>query len=100
MNTPNNQRRKASRQRIETAFVRLLQERELHKITVTELCSLADVNRTTFYANYLDIYDLADTVQKRLEEEVSELYREEREQKRNTNDFLKLFRHIRENQLF
>lgn len=68
MNTPNNRRRKASRDRIETAFVRLLQDRELSQLSVTAICQEADVNRTTFYANYLDIYDLADAVQKRLEE--------------------------------
>ena len=100
MNTPNNRRRKASQARMEMAFVQLLQSRELNKISVTDLCKLAQVNRTTFYANYLDIYDLADTVQKKLEEEVAQLYREEREQKYNSNDFLKLFRHIYENQIF
>lgn len=100
MNTPNNKRRRDSRDRLETAFVRLLQEQELHQLTVTALCKEAGVNRTTFYANYLDIHDLADAVQKRLEGEVLDLYREEREQHYNSNDFFKLFRHIYENQLF
>lgn len=100
MNTPNNRRRRESQNRIETAFVRLLQERELKELTVTEICAEAGINRTTFYANYLDLYDLADAVQKRLEAEVFALYAEEREQGYNSNDFLKLFRHIRENPLF
>lgn len=100
MNTPNNKRRRESRKRVEMAFVKLLQQKEFNEITVTEVCKDAGVNRTTFYANYLDLYDLADAVQKRLEEEVFELYSEEREAKRSSNDFLKLFRHIRENQLF
>lgn len=100
MNTPNNKRRRDSQRRIETAFVQLLQEREIGEVTVTELCKLAGVNRTTFYANYADIYALADAVLKSLEEEVLGLYAEERESKKNTNDFLKLFRHIYENQLF
>ncbi len=100
MNTPNNKRRRESQKRIEMAFVQLLQANDLNQITVTELCKRAKVNRTTFYANYLDLYDLADAVQKKLEAEVAELYREEREQKYNSNDFLKLFRHIRENQIF
>ena len=63
MNKPNNMRRRASRDRIETAFVRLLQDRELSSLSVTEICKAADVNRTTFYANYIDIYDLADAGQ-------------------------------------
>ena len=37
MNTPNNRRRKASRDRIETAFVRLLQDRELSQLSVTAI---------------------------------------------------------------
>jgi len=100
MNTPNNKRRRESRKRIETALVRLLQDRELAEITVSEICKSAEVNRTTFYANYMDIYDLADAVQQSLEDEVRALYREEWEQRRSSHDFLKLFYHIRENPLF
>lgn len=100
MNTENNKRRRESRARIEAAFVKLLQDNDLSKISVTALCKAAQVNRTTFYANYLDIYDLADAVQKRLEQEVFGLFQEEREQGYNSNDFLKLFRHIYENQIF
>lgn len=98
MNTPNNKRRKASQNRIQQAFVQLLEEKELHKISVTDICKLAEVNRTTFYANYLDIYDLADAVQDTLEQEVATLYQEERDRSYNSNNFLKLFRHIYENQ--
>jgi len=100
MNTPNNKRRKESRNRIETAFIHLLQRQELYEIRVTDICKAAEVNRTTFYANYVDIYDLAEAVQKRLEEEVLALYSEEWAQGSGSHDFLKLFRHIRENPLF
>ena len=100
MNTPNNRRRRESRQRIEDAFMQLIQHRELKEISVTELCQTASVNRTTFYANYVDLYDLAEAVQKHLEEEVRNLYQEEWEHRNNSHDFLKLFRHIRENPLF
>ena len=67
---------------------------------MTEICKKAHLNRSTFYANYLDIYDLADKVANALENEVSLLYRDEREKKYNSNDFLKLFRHIKDNQIF
>ena len=100
MNTQNNKRRKASQNKIETAFVELLQEKELQKITVTDICKTAGVNRTTFYANYLDLPDLAEAVRKKLEADVFGLYEEERQQGYNSNDFLKLFRHIYQNQLF
>lgn len=99
MNTANNKRRKESQKRIESAFIQLLQDQELDKISVTQICQLAQVNRTTFYANYLDIYDLADAVQKRLEEEVLGLSQDNSEGIFKFN-FLKLFQHIKENQLF
>lgn len=100
MNTPNNKRRKASRNRIEAAFMELLQQNDLARISVTELCRVAGVNRTTFYANYLDIYDLADAVQKRLEEEVAGLCQEAPVLEYSGIDHLRLLRHIQENQLF
>lgn len=100
MNTPNNKRKKASMERIEKVFIELLQTKELNEISVSEICKRAGLNRTTFYANYADIYGLADAIRDKLENEVSELYKEEVAQGFNSNDYLKLFRHIHDNQLF
>lgn len=55
MNTKNNKRRRESKHKIENAFIELLQEKEVTAISVTDICKLANVNRTTFYANYLDM---------------------------------------------
>lgn len=100
MNTANNKRRRESKKRIENALVKLLQQHELNQISVTEICKIAEVNRTTFYANYIDIFDLADAVQKSMEEDVLGLYHEEMAKGQGSNDFLKLFRHIKENPIF
>lgn len=100
MNTPNNKRKKESRRKMESVFIELLQNRNLEQISVTDLCKQAGVNRTTFYANYVDIYDLADSIRHQLEEGLSQLYQEEIASGFNSNDYLKLFRHIKENQLF
>lgn len=99
MNTPNNKRRKESKERIENALITLLQNHELSKISITEICKLANVNRTTFYANYLDIYDLANAVQERLWNDIMNLYQEEWRQGHSSHDFLRLFYHIKENPL-
>lgn len=100
MNTPNNKRKKESMERMEKVFVDLLQTRELAAIRVSELCKRAGVNRTTFYANYADIYGLADSIRDKLEDNLSSLYQSEIAQGFNSNDYLKLFRHIRDNQIF
>ena len=100
MNTKNNKRRRESVEKIEKVFVELLQTQELNELTVSDICKKAGINRSTFYANYVDIYELADKVKQRLEEDVDCLYREEIEQGFNSNDYLKLFRHIKDNQLF
>ena len=60
MNIKNNRRRRQSKERIEKAFIESLQTKELHQITVSDICKACQLNRSTFYANYEDIYDLAD----------------------------------------
>ncbi len=100
MNTPNNKRKKASVERMERVFIDLLQTKELAEISVSDLCKRAGLNRTTFYANYTDIYGLADSIRDKLENNLSDLYQQEILQGFNSNDYLKLFRHIKENQIF
>lgn len=100
MNTPNNRRRKESREKIEKVFVELLQSKNLNQIRVSDICNQAGLNRTTFYANYPDIYGLADSIRDRLEANLSGLYQEEVETGVNSNNYLKLFRHIQQNQIF
>lgn len=100
MNTKNNRRRRASIERIEKAFIELLQTKELNEITVSQICKNSGLNRSTFYANYADVYELAEKIKENLEEEVKQLYEEEMANEFNSNDYLKLFRHIQSNQLF
>lgn len=100
MNTPNNKRKKESIARIEKVFMELLQTKEISEISVSDICKRAGLNRTTFYANYPDIYGLADSMRDKLETAVSDLYSGEITQGFNSHDYLKLFCHIQENQLF
>src|SRR5699024_6555451 len=43
---------------LKQALISLLKEKRISRISVKELCELADVNRSTFYAHYTDIYSL------------------------------------------
>lgn len=47
---------------IQEAFIGLLNEKPLDKITVREIAQSCGVNRNTFYYHYHDVYDLLDTI--------------------------------------
>ncbi len=100
MNTKNNKRKRASMQKIEQVLIELLQTKELNQISVSDICKRANLNRSTFYANYIDIYGLADTMREKLEAQVADLYKNEIMQGFNSHNYLLLFRHIKENQIF
>lgn len=57
-----NQRIRVTRRMLKEALVRLLDEKSLEKITVYELCTEAQINRTTFYKYYGSPYDLMDDI--------------------------------------
>ncbi len=58
MNTKNNARSQASRAALRQALLKLLEKQELSEITASQLCREAEVNRSTFYAHYENIWDL------------------------------------------
>ena len=47
-----------SRQMIKKAFAEMLNEKDIAKITVTDIVEKAGISRGTFYAHYMDVYDL------------------------------------------
>jgi Transcriptional regulator len=51
----------------------LILEKELHKITVRELTTRADIHRATFYAHYSDIYDLYKQIENEVIEEMNKI---------------------------
>jgi AcrR family transcriptional regulator len=55
-----------SKKMIREAYLELIQEKEIPKITVTDIVRRADINRSTFYAHYTDIRG----VQEELENEI------------------------------
>lgn len=53
-----------SKERIRTSLAECLQTTSLDKISVKEICEKADINRSTFYAHYTDIFTLYNEVKK------------------------------------
>lgn len=65
-----------SRLLIKTAFAELLNEKDMNKITVTDIVDRANISRGTFYAHYLDVYDLYAAIQTNMIEAIDELLNE------------------------
>lgn len=63
-----NQRNTTTKKKVQDALLTLLEQKEIDKVTIKELCDLADINRTTFYNHYGSQYDvLQEIVQTYLE---------------------------------
>lgn len=100
MNIKDNKRKKESQTKIEKEFLKLIQTKELNEIKVTDIVKNAHVNRSTFYANYIDIYDLADKIKEEMFYNFLNLYQEEVKIEKHSYNYLKMFEHIKENQIY
>lgn len=54
---------KRSKKLIREAYLELLKNKPEHKITVTDIVTLADINRTTFYAHYPDVRGVIEEIE-------------------------------------
>ncbi len=57
-------REKKTKRNIRNAFIELRSKKPLERISIKELAELAEISKATFYLHYKDIYDLSDTLQK------------------------------------
>lgn len=58
----NDRRVKKTKQNIRDSFFRLLKEKPTEKITVSDIIREADINRSTFYFYYDDIFDMIERI--------------------------------------
>ena len=66
-------RTRYTRQVITDAFLQLLRQKPVERITVKEVCALAQINRSTFYRQYKDCFDLMEQLEQRGLELLEEL---------------------------
>lgn len=81
---------------VREGFLRLLQEKPIERISVTEICREADINRGTFYAHYSDPYDLRRSLVAELTEVMQARVREEGVRRLSTVQSLTLLRENKE----
>ena len=77
MNTKGNQRAVETENRIKYVFLNLLKEKEISRISVSEICKRAEIHRTTFYVHYKDVADLMEHLVTEMYQQVTGLLVEE-----------------------
>lgn len=55
---------------LKEALLKLMQKKRVDKITPTELCREADINRNTFYAHFSTVRDVLNMIEQEMEENI------------------------------
>ena len=55
-----------TRRVLKESFLKLLSQKPVNRITVKEVCELAQLNRATFYAHYSDCFALLESIEQEL----------------------------------
>lgn len=74
MNKKNNKQFQSSDIRMKQAMLELMNTTPFDKITVRLICAKAEVNRSTFYAHYIDIYDMIEQMETNLKKKLLDNY--------------------------
>jgi len=80
---------------IKNSFIKLLKKQPVNKITVKDVCELAEINRATFYKHYTDCFDLLRQIEDELIAELEQLV-QELPHKNHTEMFRKMFSKIKD----
>ena len=58
---------------IRTALFKLMESKDITSITISELTSLANVNRRTFYTHYSNVTDILDETESEIVDSIAEM---------------------------
>ncbi len=70
MKKDNDRRVRYTKMMLKQSLLQLMRDRDIGKITVKDICELADINRSTFYTHYSDPMDLLSRIEDELLQEV------------------------------
>lgn len=99
MNKVANEQFKSNERLFMNAFLELLEKKDISKITVRELCEKTNLNRTTFYNHYLDVYDLLDKIGEQHNQNIYALF--SKGHSKNGKENLRLIlNYMKDNQIF
>jgi len=98
MNVKNNARYKISSEKIEDAFLSLLEKYRYEDITISQICKKANINRSTFYCHYDDINDLIIKIEAKFANGTANIFNYG---ERQTNEaIIEMFKFVKENKYF
>lgn len=70
MNEKLDRRKLYTRMVLKNSLIELLQDKPINAISVKEICQIADINRSTFYAHYTDLYDLLQQIEEEIIQDI------------------------------
>ena len=77
MKKSNDRRIRYTRYALQNALIDCMQRKPFNRITVREICETADINRSTFYMHYKDIYELLDEIEEQVYQEIDAIFSKE-----------------------
>ncbi|MDF2803253.1 MAG: hypothetical protein K0S61_3156 [Anaerocolumna sp.] len=70
MEVKTDRRIRKTKAQLRSGLAKLMQSKSINEITVKELVDEVDINRSTFYLHYTDIYSMLDEIERELLEEI------------------------------
>ncbi len=98
MNIKNNSRYKISSEKIENAFLFLLEKYKYDEISISQICEQAKINRSTFYCHYTDINDLIIKVEKKFAHQTAGIFNFG--ERRSNDAMIEMFTFVKNNKYF
>lgn len=99
MNKKANEQYKSNERVILDEFTRLLEEKDLQKITIKEICEEAHINRSTFYNHFEDVYGVLEKMWEFHRMNMGYLFRNSHSKSRRKN-LKQILEYIKDNELF
>ena len=99
MNKKANEQYKSNERVILDVFTRLLEEQDLQKITIKEICEEAHINRSTFYNHFEDVYGVLEKMWEFHRMNMGYLFRNSHSKSRRKN-LKQILEYIKDNELF
>lgn len=100
MNTKRNRHYAETHERIVDAVLEALETEDIRKVTVTRICSMLRINRSTFYEHFNDVYDVLEQTERELTDAITERIVSHPETLTYDDIFRLVFEHVQRHRLF